>query len=110
VHPGVRYLYKQVHETYMGGTIEGIEPSFHYNFENLWDSPEKLRLLITSLDTWSPGDSRSRKGRLKSMIMEFAASRSSTVDGIIPEYTLVRTRMPGGVEVGARKGFPIPIP
>jgi sulfate adenylyltransferase len=48
-HPGVRYLYEQVHDTYLGGTVEGIEPPAHYDFENLWDSPEKLRQLFTRL-------------------------------------------------------------
>ncbi|GBE09520.1 putative bifunctional SAT/APS kinase [bacterium BMS3Bbin12] len=48
-HPGVRYLYEQVHDTYVGGPVEGIEPPAHYDFENLWDTPEKLRRLFARL-------------------------------------------------------------
>ena len=48
-HPGVRYLYEQVHDPHVGGPVEGIEPPPHYDFENLWAGSEKLRQLFTRL-------------------------------------------------------------
>ena len=45
-HPGVRYLYEQTHDTYVGGEIEGIQLPTHYDFETLRDAPEELRHLF----------------------------------------------------------------
>ena len=46
----MRYLYEQIHNTCIGGTAEGIEPPAHYDFENLWDTPEGLRELFARMD------------------------------------------------------------
>ena len=48
-HPGVRYLYEQQHDYYVGGKIEGIQLPPHYDFENLWDTPAGLRLLFSKM-------------------------------------------------------------
>ncbi len=48
-HPGVRQLHEQTHDTYVGGEVEGIEPPAHYDFENLWDTPEGLRELFARM-------------------------------------------------------------
>lgn len=48
-HPGVRYLYEQVHDTYVGGRIEGIQLPHHYDFEKLRHTPEELRHLFNKL-------------------------------------------------------------
>lgn len=48
-HPGVRHLYEQTHDTYIGGSVEGIEPPAHYDFESLWDTPDGLRDLFARL-------------------------------------------------------------
>lgn len=48
-HPGVRYLYEQIHANYVGGRIEGVELPHHYDFETLRDSPEELRHLFDKL-------------------------------------------------------------
>lgn len=42
-HPGVQYLFNQVHDTYVGGEVEGIQLPMHYDFESLRDTPVKLR-------------------------------------------------------------------
>ncbi len=49
VHPGVRYLYEQQQDWYVGGRIEGIQLPPHYDFENLWDTPEGLRNLFSKM-------------------------------------------------------------
>jgi sulfate adenylyltransferase len=45
-HPGVRFLFEQTHENYVGGEIEGIQLPMHYDFETLRDTPEELRHLF----------------------------------------------------------------
>lgn len=48
-HAGVRYLYDQTRNTYVGGTIEGIQLPAHYDFEKLRHTPEELRQLFDKL-------------------------------------------------------------
>ncbi|MBZ0073197.1 MAG: bifunctional sulfate adenylyltransferase/adenylylsulfate kinase [Gammaproteobacteria bacterium] len=48
-HPGVRHLYEQVQDTYIYGTLEGIELPAHHDFENLWDTPAELRALFRKM-------------------------------------------------------------
>jgi sulfate adenylyltransferase len=45
-HPGVRFLFEQVHGNYVGGDIEGVQLPMHYDFETLRDTPEELRHLF----------------------------------------------------------------
>ena len=45
-HPGVRFLFEQIHGNYIGGDIEGIQLPMHYDFETLRDTPEELRHLF----------------------------------------------------------------
>ncbi|MDH5189880.1 MAG: bifunctional sulfate adenylyltransferase/adenylylsulfate kinase [Gammaproteobacteria bacterium] len=45
-HPGVKYLYENTHNTYVGGTIEGVQLPFHNDFETLRDTPLELRNLF----------------------------------------------------------------
>lgn len=42
-HPGVRQLLSAGDIVYLGGSVEGIERPSHFDFENLWHSPEELR-------------------------------------------------------------------
>ncbi|MFC1666020.1 bifunctional sulfate adenylyltransferase/adenylylsulfate kinase [Pseudomonadota bacterium] len=42
-HPGVYHLYHDTHSTYIGGKIEGIQLPMHFDFEDLWYTPEELR-------------------------------------------------------------------
>ncbi|MHB8716897.1 MAG: bifunctional sulfate adenylyltransferase/adenylylsulfate kinase [Sulfuricaulis sp.] len=49
VHPGVRYLLEEVHDTYIGGAVEGIQLPTHYDFETLRDTPEELRHMFNKL-------------------------------------------------------------
>ncbi len=45
-HPGIEYLYNEVKDIYIGGTIEGVQLPAHYDFEKLWDSPADLHRLF----------------------------------------------------------------
>ena len=48
-HPGVRYLMEQVHDTYIGGEVTGIQMPIHNDFETLRDTPQELRHLFSKL-------------------------------------------------------------
>ncbi len=48
-HPGVAYLYSEVHNIYISGTLEGIQLPLHYDFENLWDTPAEMRRLFEKM-------------------------------------------------------------
>ncbi|MEW6330041.1 MAG: bifunctional sulfate adenylyltransferase/adenylylsulfate kinase [Pseudomonadota bacterium] len=48
-HPGVQYLLEQAHDTYVGGTVEGVQLPLHYDFETLRDTPEELRHLFDKM-------------------------------------------------------------
>ena len=45
-HPGVRYLYEEVSDNYVGGTIEAIQLPTQFDFETLRDTPQDLRNLF----------------------------------------------------------------
>ncbi len=42
-HPGVEYLFNAVKDVYIGGSVQGVQLPFHYDFETLRDTPEELR-------------------------------------------------------------------
>ena len=42
-HPGVEYLFDTVNDVYIGGSIQGAQLPFQYDFETLRDTPEELR-------------------------------------------------------------------
>lgn len=48
-HPGVRYLFEQAHDYYVGGTLQGIQLPPHYDFETLRHTPRELRHLFEKL-------------------------------------------------------------
>jgi sulfate adenylyltransferase len=48
-HPGVRYLYEEVHDTCISGRLEGIQLPLHYDFETLWDTPQEMRRLFDKM-------------------------------------------------------------
>jgi sulfate adenylyltransferase len=48
-HPGVRALLRETADSYVGGSVIGIEPPPHPEFEALWHSPQELRSLFRRL-------------------------------------------------------------
>ena len=48
-HPGVRYLLEQTHDTYVGGSLEGIQLPTQLDFEALRDTPEDLRHMFVKM-------------------------------------------------------------
>ena len=48
-HPGVRFLYEQIGETYVGGRVSGIQLPTHYDYQELRHSPEELGRLFDKL-------------------------------------------------------------
>ncbi len=47
LHPGVRYLYEQVGDWYIGGTIEGVSLPIHYDFRDLRLTPSETHRRFT---------------------------------------------------------------
>ena len=48
-HPGVRFLYEQTGEVYVGGRVSGIQTPTHYDYQELRHSPEELGRLFDRL-------------------------------------------------------------
>jgi len=48
-HPGVFYLFNQVNDIYIGGTVFGIALPHHYDFQYLRNTPSQLRQLFQEL-------------------------------------------------------------
>ena len=42
-HPAVHYLNHQANDVYLGGRLTGVEPSRHYDFKHLRNSPAQVR-------------------------------------------------------------------
>lgn len=42
-HPGVKYLFSEVKEYYIGGVVRGLQLPTHYDFEAIRHTPEMLR-------------------------------------------------------------------
>ncbi|MFP7754520.1 bifunctional sulfate adenylyltransferase/adenylylsulfate kinase [Thermodesulfobacteriota bacterium B35] len=47
LHPGVRYLYEQVGDWYVGGSIEGVSLPIHYDFRDLRLTPSETHRRFT---------------------------------------------------------------
>lgn len=48
-HAGVRFLYEQVQEYYVGGVLEAVQPPTHFDYEELRHSPAELRHLFSKI-------------------------------------------------------------
>ena len=42
-HPGVRYLFNQMHDTYIGGTIHSLQLETRYDFKEYRHTPDELK-------------------------------------------------------------------
>jgi len=47
-HPGVAHLLNATHGTYVGGSVEGVEPPCHYDFREVRLTPARLRERFTA--------------------------------------------------------------
>ncbi|MCF7801132.1 MAG: bifunctional sulfate adenylyltransferase/adenylylsulfate kinase [Candidatus Marinimicrobia bacterium] len=48
-HPGVKQLFDQIGEVYLGGPVEGLTLPHHYDFKEYRDTPEELRRIFQKL-------------------------------------------------------------
>ena len=48
-HPGVNYLFNNMKEIYLGGSLQGIQSPVHYDFKALRYSPNELRRYFNKL-------------------------------------------------------------
>lgn len=42
-HPGVKYLFEEIKDIYIGGTVTGMQLPTHYDFESIRHTPQALR-------------------------------------------------------------------
>ena len=100
-HPGVRYLYEQTQDTYIGGTIEGIQAPVHYEFENLWDSPKQLRTLFSRMG-WRRVVAFYASEPMHRLHREITLQAAKEIQGHILLHPVVGTTKPGDPHYYAR--------
>ncbi|OYV75093.1 MAG: adenylyltransferase, partial [Chromatiales bacterium 21-64-14] len=100
-HPGVRYLYEEVHDTYVGGVVEGIEPPCHYDFESLWQAPETLRHSFAALG-WRQVLAYQVAGPIHRLERELALAAAKEVGGHVLLHPAVGVTAPGDRRYYAR--------
>ena len=100
-HPGVRYLYEQVHGTYVSGSIEGIQLPTHYDFESLWDTPEELRHLFNKMG-WRKVVAFQTSKPVHRLQRDITLQAAKDVQGHILLHPTVGMTKPGDLEYYAR--------
>ncbi|NOX08342.1 MAG: bifunctional sulfate adenylyltransferase/adenylylsulfate kinase [Gammaproteobacteria bacterium] len=101
LHPGVRYLYDEVHDTYIGGRIEGIQGHGHFDFENLWDTPEELRNLFQKMG-WRRVVGFQTSRPMHRMHRELTLRVAKDIQGHILLHPAVGVTKPGDLHYYAR--------
>lgn len=100
-HPGVRYLYEQVHNTYISGELEGIQLPVHYDFESLWDTPEELRALFKKMG-WRRVVAFQTSKPMHRLQREITLQAAKEIGGHILLHPTVGMTKPGDVHYYAR--------
>ncbi|MBU1191595.1 MAG: bifunctional sulfate adenylyltransferase/adenylylsulfate kinase [Gammaproteobacteria bacterium] len=100
-HPGVRYLYEQVQDTYISGTLEGTQLPTHYEFQNLWDTPEELRALFTKMG-WRKVVAFQTSKPMHRLQRDIALQAAKDIGGHILLHPTVGMTKPGDLHYYAR--------
>lgn len=100
-HPGVRYLREQVHDTYVSGTLEGIQLPVHYDFENLWDTPKELRALFRKMG-WRKVVAFQTSKPMHRMQRDIMLQAAKDIGGHILLHPTVGMTKPGDLQYYAR--------
>jgi sulfate adenylyltransferase len=100
-HPGVRYLYEQVQDTYVSGTLEGIQLPVHYDFESLWDTPEELRALFKKMG-WRRVVAFQTSKPMHRLQHDITLQASKEIGGHILLHPTVGMTKPGDLQYYAR--------
>lgn len=100
-HPGVRYLFEKVHDTYVSGKLEGIQPPIHYDFENLWDTPQQLRMLFKRMG-WRKVVAFQTSKPMHRLQRDITLQAAKDVGGHVLLHPTVGMTKPGDVHYYAR--------
>lgn len=100
-HPGVRYLMESVHPVYISGKIEGIEQPAHFDFENLWDSPEEVRALFRKMG-WRRVVAFQTSKPMHRLQREITLKAAKDIQGHILLHPTVGMTKPGDLQYYAR--------
>ena len=100
-HPGVDYLLNQVHDTYISGTLEGIQLPEHYDFETLWDSPAELRALFKKMG-WRRVVAFQTSKPMHRLQREICLQAAKDIQGHILLHPTVGMTKPGDLHYYAR--------
>ncbi len=100
-HPGVRYLMEQVRDTYISGSIEGIQSQVHHDFETLWDSPNEMRALFNKMG-WRRVVAFQTSKPMHRMQREITMLAAKQVQGHILLHPTVGMTKPGDLQYYAR--------
>ncbi len=100
-HPGVHYLMESVHPVYISGTIEGIEQPAHFDFENLWDSPEEMRALFKKMG-WRRVVAFQTSKPMHRLQREITLQAAKDIQGHILLHPTVGMTKPGDLHYYAR--------
>lgn len=100
-HPGVRYLFENVHPCYISGPVEGIQNPAHYDFESLWDTPEELRALFKKMG-WRRVVAFQTSKPLHRLQREVALQVAKDIQGHILIHPAVGMTKPGDLHYYSR--------
>jgi sulfate adenylyltransferase len=100
-HPGVRFLYEQVHETYIGGRIEGLQLPAHYDFETLRHTPRDLRRLFYEKG-WQRVIAFNTSKPMHRLHRDITLQVAKMIQGHILIHPVVGTSKPGDLHYYAR--------
>ncbi len=100
-HPGVDYLYHSVNNVYIGGTIEGVQLPFSYDFETLRHTPEDLRLKFVKLG-WSNIVAFHTSKPMHRVHYEMTMRAAKTANAHILIHPVIGMSKPGDLQYNAR--------
>ncbi len=101
LHPGVRYLNECVHPVYVSGKIEGTQLPVHYDFENLWDTPEEMRGLFKKMG-WRRVVAFQTSKPMHRLHREITLQAAKDIHGHILLHPTVVMTTPGELQYTAR--------
>jgi sulfate adenylyltransferase len=97
LHPGVHYLLNRAKEYYVGGTLQGIRPPVHYDFQEHRHTPNSLRQLFQSLG-WSTVVAFQTRNPMHRAHVEITKRAAQSVNGNLVIHPVVGMTKPGDID------------
>ncbi len=96
-HPGVDHLLNRSHPTYLGGTVEGLQPPIHYDYRELRDTPASLRERFRRLG-WRKVVAFQTRNPLHRAHLELTLRAAKEVEANLLIHPVVGLTKPGDVD------------